>query len=121
MIKSLLNELTANTGGALLFLFVAAVLEVLGDAWLQSGLHREVGLRRVLFSLAGGITLVLYGVTVNLPRWKFGKLLGIYVVFFFLVAQMTAWLRFGEVPTSSVIIGGTLIVVGGVIMCLGRF
>jgi hypothetical protein len=53
---------------------------------------------------------------VNVPRWDFGKLLGVYVVMFFLVAQIVARVRFGQTPTMPVVFGGTLIVAGGVII-----
>ena len=40
----------------------------------------------------------------------------IYVVFFFLVAQGINWARFGHSPTLPVIMGGSLIVAGGMII-----
>jgi small multidrug resistance family-3 protein len=45
-------------------------------------------------------------------------LIGIYIVFFFLVAQVIAWLTFGELPSRAVWLGGTLIVLGGAIVAL---
>jgi hypothetical protein len=53
---------------------------------------------------------------VNVPRWEFGKLLGVYVVLFFLLAQIVARLKFGQAPTIPILIGGALIVAGGVII-----
>jgi len=42
---------------------------------------------------------------------------GIYVVFFFVVAQLISWLFFGQPPTTrGVLLGGAFIVTGGVIM-----
>jgi small multidrug resistance family-3 protein len=120
MIKAILGELTAHTGGAFLCLFFAAALEVFGDSCFQSGLHRNTGLGRILPSVAGGVTLILYGVIVNVAPWKFGRLLGIYVVFFFIVAQIVAWARFDEVPTPPILIGGLFLIVGGAIVCWGR-
>jgi drug/metabolite transporter superfamily protein YnfA len=120
MIKAVFNEFVGNTGGALILLFSAAALEAMGDACFQSGLHRSAGLDRVWFALGGALALILYGVVVNVAPWKFGKLLGIYVVFFFVVAQALAWLRFGEVPTRPVLIGASLIIAGGAIICWGR-
>jgi hypothetical protein len=116
----MLDGLTSSTGGALLFLFLAATLEVLGDAFFQSGLHRTVGIARIFPFLAGAIALVLYGLMVNLPRWNFGKLLGVYVGFVFLVAQILAWLRFNEVPTPRILLGGSFILFGSAIIGWGR-
>ena len=55
-----------------------------------------------------------YGYVVNAPSWDFGRLLGVYVVFFFLVAQALSWAVFGQRPDASVLAGGGFIVVGGV-------
>jgi hypothetical protein len=118
--NSVLNGLISSTGGAFLFLLLAAILEVLGDSFFQSGLHRAAGLARILPFITGAIGLILYGVMVNLPRWNFGKLLGVYVAFVFLVAQLVAWLRFSEVPTPRILLGGSFILVGGAIIGLGR-
>jgi len=119
MIKAILNEFAGNTSGALVLLLSAAALEALGDSCFQSGLHRSAGLDRAWYALGGALALILYGVLVNIAPWKFGKLLGIYVVFFFVVAQTLAWLRFGEVPTRPMLIGGSLIIAGGAIICWG--
>ena len=54
----------------------------------------------------------------NVPGWHFGRLLGLYVVFFFLVAQAMAWLAFGQVPSRPLLAGGALIVAGGAIISI---
>jgi len=120
MIKAIFNQFAGNTGGALALLFSAAALEALGDSCFQSGLHRSTGLDRAWYAIGGALALILYGVVVNVAPWKFAKLLGIYVVFFFVVAQTLAWLRFGELPTRPMLIGGSLIIAGGAIICWGR-
>jgi hypothetical protein len=76
-----------KTGMAVLILFLAAVLEAGGDALVRSALHAPVGSsRKPLFFLLGAVILFAYGYLVNAPDWDFGRLLGIYVVFFFVVA-----------------------------------
>ena len=120
MIKAIFNEFAGNTSGALVLLFSAAALEALGDACFQSGLHRSAGPARIGYALGGALALIVYGMLVNVAPWKFAKLLGIYVVFFFVVAQAVAWLRFGEIPTRPMIVGGSLIIAGGAIICWGR-
>jgi hypothetical protein len=60
--------------------------------------------------------LFAYGWTVNSPPWDFGKLLGLYVVFFFLTAQTISWLAFKQIPSLAVLVGGPFIVTGGIII-----
>ena len=100
---------------ALLILLVAAVLEAGGDAMVRSGLHAG-GARRAAYFLAGGAVLFAYGVVVNAPPWDFGRLLGLYVVFFFVVAQLMSWLIFQQPPSPSVLLGGVFIIAGGLII-----
>jgi len=57
---------------------------------------------------------------VNAPPWDFGRLLGLYVVFFFVIAQLLSWLVFKQVPSTAILIGGTLIVTGGVVISLAK-
>jgi hypothetical protein len=120
MFKAVLSQLTSSTPGALLLLFLAASLEAAGDSAFQSGLHRSTGSGRILYSVAGGLALILYGIVVNIAPWKFAELLGVYVVCFFTVVQIAAWWRFHEVPTRPILIGGSFIIAGGAIICWGR-
>lgn len=104
---------------ALLILFCAAVLEAGGDAIVRSGLQRA-GMARALLMLAGGLVLFGYGWVVNSPPWDFGKLLGIYVVFFFVVAQAISWIFFKQPPSAAVLLGGALIVSGGAVVAFSN-
>jgi small multidrug resistance family-3 protein len=97
-------------------LTLAACLEVFGDACFQSGLYRASGSTRVGWFLAGVALLGFYGLFVNLPQWDFGRLLGVYVAMFFVVAQVVAKVRFGQSPTTPVLVGGGLIVAGGLLI-----
>src|SRR5437016_5166158 len=114
--RDFLDHIIAHRGGALLILVLAAFLEAYGDSCFQSALYRSVGISRAIAFLAGTASLVTYGLVVNVPRWDFGKLLGIYVVVFFLLAQVLARVRFGQTPTLPILAGGVLIVAGGVII-----
>jgi len=109
-----------SSGIALLVLFVAAVLEAGGDAIVRSGLQSPLLLRRVELILLGGIVLMSYGVVVNLPPWDFGRLLGVYVTLFFLVAQLINWFGFGLKPTVPILVGGVLIMTGGLVISFWR-
>jgi hypothetical protein len=106
--------------GALSLLALAALFEAFGDSLVQSGLHRTGGATRGLFFLSGAVVLGLYGFTVNIPHWDFGKLLGIYVVMFFLGAQVLAKVRFDQAPTAPIYVGGALITTGGLIIAFWR-
>jgi drug/metabolite transporter superfamily protein YnfA len=101
---------------ALLLLLVAAVLEAGGDAIVRRGLHAHGPAWRVGLILSGGAVLTAYGVAVNLPPWDFGRLLGVYVTLFFLVAQLINAVVFGVGPTPPILLGGALILAGGMIM-----
>ncbi len=79
-------------------------------------MHRSAGAVRGVFFVSGAVVLALYGLTVNIPNWDFGKLLGIYVVWFFLVAQVLAKVRFNQAPTAPIYVGGALITLGGMII-----
>ena len=109
----------ANAGWMLLLL-VAASLEAGGDALVRHGLHGAGLVTRVGFLAAGAIVLFAYGVTVNLPPWDFGRLLGVYVALFFLLAQLIGWLAFGTRPTVPILVGGALIVAGGLTITFWR-
>lgn len=100
---------------SIVLLLCAALLEAGGDALMRHGLHSAAATRIAFFG-AGGLVLALYGWAVNAPPWDFGKLLGVYVVFFFLVAQVIAWAAFGQPPTTRVLLGGALIIVGGLVV-----
>ena len=114
--RNLLDQVVANRIGALAVLVTAAFLEAYGDSSFQSGLYRSRGIGRILLCLMGATALTLYGLAVNLPRWNFGRLLGVYAVVFFICAQIIARVRFGQSPSLAVIVGGALIIAGGFII-----
>lgn len=103
---------------AVLVLLIAAAFEAGGDALMRIGLKQHTGNARLLFLIAGGVVLAAYGLIVNVPDWDFGKLLGLYVVFFFVIAQLLSWLVFDQAPSGTVLAGGALIVAGGVVLAL---
>ena len=115
-----LHRLVAYPLGAFAALTLAAFLEVYGDSFFQVGFYRSSGRGRGPALLAGVAVLGAYGSVVNAPRWDFGKLLGIYVVLFFVMAQIVARVRFGQSPTPAIYAGGSLIVAGGLVMTLWK-
>ena len=115
-----LDRLVQNPLGVMAALALAAFLEAWGDSFFQAAFYRFQGFARVLMVCAGALVLALYGSTVNIPRWDFGKLIGIYIVFFFLAAQLLAKLRFGQSPTPPIYVGGVFIAIGGAVMAFWR-
>jgi multidrug transporter EmrE-like cation transporter len=105
---------------SILILLLAATFEAAGDAIIRVGLHTNATWHRLtMFAIAAAI-LFAYGLTVNAPPWDFGKLLGLYVVFFFVIAQLISWLFFKQPPSLMVFLGGALIVAGGVVISLAK-
>jgi small multidrug resistance family-3 protein len=117
---NLVDRLVSYPLGALAALTVAAFLEVYGDSFFQVGFYRSSGVGRALALAAGVAVLAVYGSVVNVPRWDFGKLLGVYVALFFLMAQIVNKLRFGHAPTAPIYAGGSLIVAGGMVMAFWK-
>ena len=83
---------------------------------MRSGIHASTPFLRAALFVSGGLILFSYGWVVNAPPWDFGRLLGVYVVFFFVVAQLISWLAFGQRPGFAVLLGGVFIVIGGCII-----
>ncbi len=101
----------------LLLLTLAAALEAGGDALARTALHGQaVPLVRIWIFAAAALVLFIYGVTVNLPPWDFGRLLGVYVSLFFVVAQIINYFAFDSRPSLPIIAGGALILAGGMLM-----
>ena len=93
-------------------LLMAALLEVGGDALVRGGLQRK----GAWLLLAGSLTLAAYGFLVNMTRLDFSRLMGLYIVLFFVVSQAVAVLCFREAVGRGVMVGGAMVVLGGVLM-----
>lgn len=90
---------------------LAALLESGGDAGVR------LGLRGHLWGfLVGPVALVAYGFVVNLSRWDFSRLMGVYIAVFFLVSQLLAVILFRERLQLPLLVGGALIVAGGMLL-----
>jgi small multidrug resistance family-3 protein len=116
----ILNRIVANPVGAFLVLTLAAFLEAHGDAFFQSAFWGQPAAGRWWTIGFGTLVLALYGSVVNIPHWDFGKLLGLYVVMFFVMAQLQAKVRFGQAPTPPIYLGGSLIVAGGLVIAFWK-
>ncbi len=90
----------------------AAILEVGGDAVVRKGL-RGSGLIAISLGVA---MLGCYGVVVNMVKWDFSKLLGVYVAIFAIISILSGRFVFKEnIPLTTwiglaVIIGGAMLI-----------
>ena len=99
-------------------LILATSLEASGDAIIRVGLKPSTLPVRAGLMLAGGVTLYLYGLTLNLAPLDWGRLIGAYVATFFVVGQIVNLVAFGAAPTLPIVVGGTFIVAGGLVITL---
>ncbi len=95
----------------LALLTLSALLEAGGDAGMRAGLQGK----RAGF-VVGGLLLLTYGIVVNLPKWDFGRLMGVYIAVFFVVSQVVAVAAFQERLRLPTLLGGGLIVAGGLVL-----
>jgi drug/metabolite transporter superfamily protein YnfA len=93
----------------------AAVLEVGGDAVVRKGL-RGSGL---IIIMTGFAMLGCYGVVVNMVKWDFSKMLGVYVAIFALISILFGRFVFKETIPVATWIGLCVIVCGGMIIQFG--
>ena len=107
-----------NLVTAYLLLLMAVVLEAAGGALVRVGLHSPGTVTRIGLFAAGAAVLFSYGLAVNSPPLDFGKLLGVYVTLFFVVAQVINLIFFHVRPDASIFVGGALIVAGGLVITL---
>lgn len=102
-----------------LFVLAATILEASGDAVVRIALHHASVPGRIAFFLLGGVLLTLYGTSLNLTPVEFATVTGIYVATLFVVFQIANYLFFRAAPTPSVLLGGSVIVTGGLIVFSG--
>jgi small multidrug resistance family-3 protein len=115
-----IDRLVSNPIGALCVLGVAALLEAWGDSLFQQSFYRSTGVGRMVAFAIGTLVLAGYGSLLNFPRWDFGRLVGVYVLLFFLTAQVIAKVRFDQSPTLPICVGGALIAAGGLVMAFWK-
>jgi len=100
---------------AWIIFIAAAALEVGGDAIIRKGLHGSV----LGFIVSGFLMLGCYGMVVNLVKWDFSRLLGVYVAIFAVISVCTGRFLFKEVVPVSTWLGLAIIVVGGTVIQVG--
>jgi len=98
---------------------VAALLEVGGDAFIRKGLRDRTENDFAFLILVGGTMLPVYGFVVNLVKWDFSKLLGVYVAIFALISVLMGKFAFAENVPLTTWLGVAIIVVGGMVIQFG--
>lgn len=101
---------------AWLIFIAAASLEVAGDAVIRKGLRGSVA----WFIICGFLMLGCYGVVVNMVKWDFSRLLGVYVAVFAVVSILAGRFVFKETIPASTWLGLTIIVIGGAVIQAGQ-
>ena len=99
-----------------LFVFAATVLEAAGDAIVRIALHHQSLSTRIGLFLLGYILLALYGTSLNLAPVDFAAVTGLYLATLVVAFQAANYVFFQRTPTPAVIVGGSLIVIGGLII-----
>ncbi|HXI44529.1 MAG TPA: hypothetical protein VNH83_31380 [Bryobacteraceae bacterium] len=99
-----------------LFLLIATTLEVSGDALVRMAIYKHVGLVRIALVVACAVLLLGYGFAVNLAPLEFGQVVGLYIATLFIVWQVINLIAFRTFPNLPIVIGGTLIIAGGLIV-----
>ena len=100
----------------LIFLLVATILEVSGDAVVRMAMYNHVGLVRLALFLCGAALLFGYGSFLNLAPLEFGQVVGLYVATLFIVWQVINYVAFRSLPTIPIVLGGSLVIAGGAII-----
>jgi hypothetical protein len=100
----------------LIFLLVATIFEVSGDALIRIGIYNHAGLSRLVPMVAGAALLFGYGLALNLAPLEFGQVVGLYIATLFMIWQGINLIVFRALPTLPVVVGGTLIIIGGLIV-----
>lgn len=100
---------------AWIIFITAAVLEVGGDAVIRKGLRGH----SLAFVAAGCLALGGYGLVVNMVKWDFSRLLGVYVALFALVSILSGRFVFKEDIPFSTWFGLIFILIGGLIIQFG--
>jgi small multidrug resistance family-3 protein len=103
-----------------LFVLMATIFEAFGDAVVRVALNHSSILPRIGIYLIGGVLLTLYGTSLNLAPVDFAAATGMYIATLFVVFQITNYLFFRAIPTPAVLLGGTLVVAGGLIVSVWR-
>jgi small multidrug resistance family-3 protein len=102
-------------------LIVATTLETTGDALVRIGIYDRVGFNRLMPMILGAILLFGYGFILNLAPLPFERVVGLYIATLFVVWQIVSYITFKSIPYLTILCGGGLIIIGGLVVSFGNF
>jgi small multidrug resistance family-3 protein len=102
-------------------LIVATTLETTGDALVRIGIYDCVGFNRLMPMILGAILLFGYGFILNLAPLPFERVVGLYIATLFVVWQIVSYITFKSIPNLTILCGGGLIIIGGLVVSFGNF
>jgi small multidrug resistance family-3 protein len=98
------------------FVLAATMFEAAGDAVIRLSLHGSSRFVRIALFFAGSALLALYGTSLNLAPVEFAAVTGLYLATLVVAFQVSNYLFFSAVPTPPVLLGGTLVIAGGLVI-----
>jgi len=107
---------TSQSLSAFALLLVATILEVSGDATVRLAIYNHGGVIRATLILVGAISLLGYGTSLNLAPVEFRHVVGLYIATLFVIWQLINFIFFRTLPNLPIFVGGTLIVIGGLLV-----
>jgi hypothetical protein len=103
-----------------LLLLIATTLEVCGDASVRIAIYQHAGLTRIGLLFGGALLLLGYGTFLNTAPVDFGRIAGLYIATLFVIWQLINFVVFRTPPGLPVLLGGTLVISGGLIITFWR-
>ena len=100
----------------LVFLLIATILEVSGDALVRKGIYNYTGLARIALMATGAALLFGYGFSLNMAPLEFGQVVGLYIATLFVIWQVINFVAFRTLPSLPSVVGGALIIAGGLLI-----
>ena len=104
----------------IVFIIICTIFETVGDAIVRKALYNNAGIARIGILVLGMVLLLGYGIFLNLAPVEFGRIVGLYIATLFVVWQIVNYITFKSTPSLPVIVGGSLIVTGGLIVTFWR-
>ena len=99
-----------------IFVLIATIFEVSGDAIIRKCIYDYTGVTRAIFFVIGAILVFCYGFSLNLAPVEFRQIVGLYIAILFVVWQIGNYIAFRSLPSLPIIIGGVLVITGGLII-----
>ena len=87
------------------FLVIATIFEVAGDALIRMGIHQHAGIAQAGLLIVGASFLFVYGFALNLAPVEFGRVVGLYIATLLIVWQVGNYVAFRALPSLPILVG----------------